>query len=188
MKRLVLAAALAVTFALPAAAQETYTVDARHTFPVFEVSHFGMSKQRGMFSKVTGKIMIDRAGKKGSADITIDMAALAVGEPKLGDHLRNEDFFDVAKHPTATFKSSNFKFDGDKLVSVAGDLTLRGITKPVTLTVEAFNCGSHPMNKKAMCGAEATTTIKRTDFGIKYAVPAVSDDVKLMIPIEAFKD
>lgn len=188
MKRIALAALLAASFALPAAAQETYTVDARHTFPLFEVSHFGMSKQRGMFSKVTGKITLDRAAKKGSADITLDMSAIAVGEPKLADHLRNEDFFDVAKFPTATFKSTDFKFDGDKLVAVNGDLTLRGITKPVSLKVEAFNCGNHPMNKKAMCGAEATATIKRTDFGIKYAVPAVSDDVKLEIPIEAFKD
>jgi polyisoprenoid-binding protein YceI len=187
MKRLALAAVVA-SFALPAAAQETYTVDARHTFPTFEVSHFGMSKQRGMFTKVTGKVTIDRAGKKGSADIAIDMASLATGDPKLADHLRNEDFFDVAKNPTATFKSSNFKFEGDKLVAVSGDLTLRGVTKPVTLTVDAFNCGNHPMNKKPMCGADATTVIKRTDFGIKYAVPAVSDDVKLSIPIEAFKD
>ncbi len=188
MKKSILIAAIAAAAALPAAAQETYTLDARHTFPVFEVSHFGMSTQRGMFNKATGKITIDRAGKKGSADITLDMASVTAGDAKLIDHLKSEDFFDVAKFPTATFKSSNFKFEGDKLVSVAGDLTLKGVTKPVTLTVTAFNCGNHPMNKKPMCGADASTTIKRTDFGIKYAVPAVSDDVKLSIPVEAFKD
>jgi len=188
MTKTTLAAALAAALALPVAAQETYSVDARHTFPVFEVSHFGMSSQRGMFNKTTGKIVIDRAGKKGSADITLDMTGITAGDAKLVDHLKAEDFFDVAKFPTATFKSSNFKFEGDKLVAVSGDLTLKGVTKPVTLTVTSFQCGNHPMNKKPMCGADASTTIKRTDFGIKYAVPAVSDDVKLSIPVEAFKD
>jgi polyisoprenoid-binding protein YceI len=186
MKRIALAAALAV--ALPVAAQETYSVDAKHTFPVFEVAHLGMSTQRGTFTKVSGKIVIDRAGKKGSADITLDMSGISTGEPKLADHLRAADFFEAEKYPTATFKSSNFRFEGDKLVAVAGDLTMKGVTKPVTLTVTAFNCGTHPMNKKAMCGADATTTIKRSDFNVKYGIPAVADDVKLSIPIEAFKD
>lgn len=188
MKTLTLVAAMAATVAFPVAAQETYSVDARHTFPAFEVNHLGMSTQRGLFNKATGMITIDRAGKKGNADITLDMSSIAVGDAKLVDHLKSEDFFDVAKFPTATFKSSNFKFEGDKLVSVAGDLTLKGVTKPVTLTVTAFNCANNPMNKKPMCGADASATIKRSDFGIKYAVPAVSDDVKLSIPIEAYKD
>ena len=186
MKRLILAASLAA--ALPVLAQETYTVDARHTFPQFEVKHFGMSTQRGLFNKTTGKITLDRAAKKGAADITIDMASIVTGDGKLSDHLRAADFFDVEKHPTGRFKSSEFKFDGEKLVSVNGELTLLGVTKPVTLVVNQFNCGTHPMNKKAMCGADASTTIKRSDFGIKYAIPAVSDDVKLSIPIEAYKD
>lgn len=185
MKRLTLAAVLAA--ALPAFAQ-TYTVDARHTFPQYEVKHFGMSTQRGMFNKTTGKITLDRAAKKGTADIAIDLNSIVTGEPKLTDHLKNEDFFNVTKNPTATFKSSDFRFQGDKLTAVAGDLTLNGVTKPVTLNVEAYNCGDHPMNKKPMCGADLTATIKRTDFGVKYAVPAVGDDVKLNIAIEAFQD
>jgi polyisoprenoid-binding protein YceI len=188
MKALTLAAALATVLALPAAAQETYSLDARHTFPTFEVNHLGFSTQRGMFTKTTGKVTIDRAARKGSADITIDMSAITKGDAKLSDHLRAEDFFDVAKFPTATFKGSDFKFEGDKLVSVGGDLTLRGVTKPVTLAVAGFTCGAHPMNKKALCGADASVTIKRSDFGIKYALPAVGDNVKLSIPIEAFKD
>lgn len=187
MKRLALAAALVA--ALPVAAQqETYIVDPDHTFPAFEVKHFGMSTQRGLFTKATGKINVDRAAKKGSADITIDMTSVSTGVAKLSDHLRAEDFFDAAKHPTATFKGNDFRFEGDKLVAVSGDLTLRGVKLPVTLKVEAFNCGNHPMNKKVMCGADVTTTIKRSDFGIKYAIPAVSDEVKLSIPVEAYKD
>ncbi len=187
MKRLALAAALAA--ALPVAAQqETYTIDSNHTFPTYEVKHFGMSTQRGMFTKASGKITVDRAAKKGTADVTIDMTQISTGAPKLTDHLRAADFFEAEKFPTATFKASDFKFEGDKLVAVNGDLTLKGVTKPVALKVEAFNCGNHPMNKKAMCGADLSTTIKRSDFGIKYAIPAVGEDVKVSIPVEAFKD
>ena len=187
MKRLITLAALAAAF--PAIAQqETYAVDPGHTVPSFEVKHLGMSTQRGFFNKVSGRITVDRAAKKGSADIAIDMATVSTSVPKLTEHLRSEDFFDTAKHPTATFKGSDFKFDGDRLVSVNGNLTLRGVTRPVTLKVEAFNCGTHPMNKKAMCGADVTTTIMRSEFGVKYGIPAVGDEVKLAIAIEAFRD
>jgi len=174
--------------AAPAAAQETYSLDARHTFPAFEVRHFGMSTQRGLFNKTTGKVTVDLAAKKGSADIAIDMASVVTGDLKLIDHLRNEDFFDVAKYPTSTFKSSGFTFEGDKLVAVSGDLTLHGVTNPVTLAVHAFNCAPHPMSKKAMCGADASVTIKRSDFGISKYIPAIGDDVKLSIPVEAYRD
>ena len=184
-----LAAALFAAIALPAAAQvETYTIDGRHTFPSFEVMHFGMSLQRGSFTKTSGKITVDRAAKTGSVDVTIDANSVATGEAKLADHLRAADFFNAAAHPNITFKGTKFNFDGDKVKSVDGDLTMLGTTKPVTLTAQHFNCGNHPMNKKAMCGAEFTTTIKRTDWGMKYAVPAVADDVLLRINVEAFKD
>ena len=130
------------------------------------------------------------------AGICERMHGLVLPDPLQGGHIvleRGEvpgadDFFGAEKFPTATFKGSDFKFDGDKLVSVGGNLTLKGVTKPVTLAVSAFNCGNHPMNKKAMCGADASVTIKRTDFGINYGVPALGDDVKLSIPVEAFKD
>ena len=184
-----LAAALAAAFALPAAAQvETYTIDPRHTFPAFEVSHFGMSMQRGRFNKTSGKITVDKAAKTGSVDVTIDAASVDTGEPKLGEHLRAADFFNAAAHPSITFKGTRFNFDGDKVKSVDGELTMLGVTRPVTLNAQHFACGNHPVNKKAMCGAEFTTTIKRTDWGMKYAVPNVADDVLLRINVEAFKD
>jgi polyisoprenoid-binding protein YceI len=184
-----LAAALFAALALPAAAAvETYTIDSRHTFPAFEVMHFGMSLQRGAFNKTTGKITVDRAAKTGSVDVTIDANSIATGEAKLAEHLRNQDFFNASVHPNITFKGNKFNFEGDKVKSVEGELTMLGVTKPVTLTAQHFNCGTHPMNKKAMCGAEFTTTIKRTDWGMKYAVPAVADDVLLRINVEAFKD
>ena len=140
------------------------------------------------FNKTTGKVTLDNAAKTGSVDVTIDAASVDTGEPKLEEHLRAADFFNVAAHPSITFKGTKLNFDGDKVKSVEGELTMLGVTKPVTLTAQHFNCGTHPMNKKAMCGAEFTTTIKRTDFGMKYAVPAVADDVLLRINVEAFKD
>jgi polyisoprenoid-binding protein YceI len=189
MKRTVVAAAVLAVFALPAsAAPEVYTIDARHTFPAFEVSHFGMSLQRGRFNKTSGKITVDREARTGSVEVTIDAASVNTGEPKLEEHLKAADFFNAATHPNITFKGTKFNFDGDKVKSVDGELTMLGVTRPVTLTAQHFNCGNHPMNKKAMCGAEFTTTIKRTEWGMKYAVPAVADDVMLRINVEAFKD
>jgi len=187
MKKLILAATLAA--ALPAlAAPETYTIDGRHTFPTFEVNHFGISTQRGMFTKVSGKITVDRAAKAGNVDVTIDTTSVVTGIQGLTDPPKAEDFFNVAKFPTATFKGDRMRFEGDRPVAVEGNLTLNGVTRPVTLAINAANCRDHPMNKKPMCGADATATIKRSDFGIKYALPAVGDDVKLSIPVEAFKD
>ena len=113
----------------------------------------------------------------------------AIGEAfaQLDTHLKAEDFFNVAKFPTLTFKSNKLKFDGDKLVGVDGDFTMLGVTKPLSLTVSNFKCGAHPFNKKAMCGAEVTGTVKRSDFGMKYGLPAIGDDIKLLIQVEAFK-
>lgn len=170
------------------AAPETYTVDSNHTFPSFEISHLGFSTQRGRFNKTTGTIVLDRAAKKASVDISIDANSISTGLEKLEAHLRAEDFFDVAKYPAITFKSTGAKFEGDKLASLSGDLTLHGVTKPVTLTVTAFYCGYNPAYKKDACGADAVTTIKRSDFGISYALPAVGDQVKLLIQVEGHKN
>ena len=102
--------------------------------------------------------------------------------------MMSPDFFNVEKFPTMYFKSSKLKFDGDKLVGADGELTLLGVTKPVSLNITGYRCGNHPMTKKAMCGADVTTSIKRSDFGMGYGLPAVGDDIKITIPVEAFKD
>lgn len=190
MNRIILAAAFAALLtALPAAAElETYTVDPDHTFPAFEINHFGYSTQRGRFDKTSGKITLDTAAKKGSADITIDTSTIDTGHKKLEEHLRSEDFFNVARFPAMTFKSSNLTFDGDKVTGAAGTLTLLGVTRPVSLKADRFICADHPMLKKKVCGAELTTTIKRSDFGMSTYVPALGDDVLLRINIEAIKD
>ena len=148
----------------------------------------GFSTQRGRFNKSAGKIVVDTAAKSGSVDLTIETASIDMGLEKWDEHMRSPDFFDAAKHPTMTFKSSKLKFDGDKIVGADGDFTLLGVTKPMSLALSGFRCGEHPMLKKTVCGLDASATIKRSDFGMKYGVPAIGDDVKLIVPVEAIKD
>ncbi|MEO8038228.1 MAG: YceI family protein [Betaproteobacteria bacterium] len=183
-----LAAALISSFLAAPAIADTYTADPNHTYPSFEISHLGFSVSRGTFDKTSGKVTLDMAAKSGSIDMTIDTASVTTGMAKRDDHLRSEEFFNVAKYPTMTYKSSKLKFNGDKLVGADGELTLLGVTKPVSLVVESFHCGAHPMNKKALCGANASASIKRSDFGMTTYVPAISDEVKIEIQIEAYKD
>jgi polyisoprenoid-binding protein YceI len=186
MKRfipLILAAALP----FGASAADNYALDSTHTFPSFEVSHLGYSIQRGRFNKSAGKVVLDTAAKSGSIEVVIDAASIDTGFDKLEAHLKGEDFFNVEKYPSITFKSDKLKFDGDALVGAEGDLTMHGVTRPVSLAVQNFKCGAHPFTKKAMCGANVSASIKRSDFDIKYGLPAVGDDVKITIQIEAYK-
>lgn len=186
MKLLAVATAIAgAVAALPSPASESFSLDATHTFPSFEVSHLGFSIQRGRFNRTSGKVTLDSAGRMGTADITIETASIDTGYGKLEEHLRGEDFFNVAKYPTITFKSSKFTFEGDKVKSVTGDLTILAVTKPVTLTAAYFNCADHPMTKKKACGGDFVTTVKRSEFGMNYGVPAVADEVTLRIQVEA---
>ena len=174
--------------ALPATAADSYTIDPGHTYPNFEINHLGFSTMHGRFGATSGKIMLDSTAKSGSMDITIDATSIDTGHAKRDTHLKSEEFFNVGKFSTLTYKASKLKFNGDKLTGADGELTLLGVTKPVSLAVTSFNCGPHPMNKKQMCGANATATIKRSDFGLSTFLPAVGDEVKISIEVEATKD
>lgn len=178
---------LAAALPISALAAETYTVDPTHTYPHFSVSHLGFSTLQGRFDKTSGKVTLDRSAKSGSVDITIDATSINTGLAKRDDHLKSPDFFNTAEFPTLNYKGS-IKFNGDTPSSVQGSLTLLGVTKPVTLTIDSFKCGANPMNKKEECGASAYTQIKRSDFGMKAFLPGVGDDIRLVFEIEAYKD
>jgi polyisoprenoid-binding protein YceI len=188
MTKKCLFALLVAAVGAPAYAADSYTVDPRHTWPQYEIMHLGFSTQRGRFNETAGKIMLDRAAKTGSVSIVIKTASLDSGFEKWDEHLKSEDFFNAAKHPEMTFNADKIVFDGDKPASIPGQFTLLGVTRPVTLTVTYFACGPHPVNKKDMCGADANATIKRSEFGMTKYLPAVGDEVRLVINVEAFKD
>ena len=169
-------------------AADSYSMDPQHTYAHFSVNHLGFSTMQGRFDKSSGKVILNRDAKSGSVDVTIEAASITTGFGKRDDHLRSPDFFNVVEFPNLTYKSSVVKFKGDTPVSVEGNLTLLGVTKPVTLTIVAFKCANHPMNKKELCGADAIAHIKRSDFGMKFGLPNIGDDIKLVFEVEAYKD
>ncbi len=186
-----LAAALLLTAAAAApalAAPETYVLDGFHTFPRFSYSHLGYSTQLSRFNKTTGKVIFDKEAKTGSVDIEIDTKSVDTGAALFNEHIQGEDFLDTAKFPTATFKSTKVIFKGDKPVKILGNLTLKGMTKAVTLTVTSFQAMPHPMQKKDAIGANAFTIVKRTDFNAGKYAPHVGDEVRIDIAIEAIKE
>ncbi len=185
-KKISVAAALLAGFAGAAlAAPVTYTVDGAHTFPRFSYTHFGYSTQLSSFSKTSGKVVFDAEAKSGSVDIEIDMTSVNTGSTDFNGHIQGEDFLDTAKFPKATFKSTKVVFEGDKPKSIEGQLTIKGVTKPVTLSVTGFEAKPHPMAKKPALGANAFTHIKRSEFNAAKYVPYVADDVRIDISIEA---
>ncbi|MBI3902171.1 MAG: polyisoprenoid-binding protein [Nitrosomonadales bacterium] len=187
MKRNAIAILIAASLPLAAHA-DSYTIDPPHTFANFSISHMGFSTMHGRFDKSSGKVTLDRAAKTGSVDIAIETASVSTGFAKRDDHLKSPDFFNAAEFPTITYKSSAVKFKGDNPASVEGNLTMAGVTKPVTLTIDAIKCDTNPMNKKYECGVDASAQIKRSDFGVKYGLPGVGDDIKLVFEVEAYKD
>lgn len=167
------------------AGAENYTVDSDHTRPTFEISHFGFSTFRGRFDRTTGKISYDPAAATGSADVRVEVGSVSTGVPAIDEHLKKPEFFDAAKFPAITFKSTQFVFDGERLASVDGNLTIRDVTRPVSLKVGAVNCRPHPFRKHPVCGADAQLTLKRSDFGVNAYLPTIGDEVKLLIAVEA---
>ena len=203
MPRLLLAVLACVLPMSAFAATETYVIDPVHSFPNFSVNHLGMATLYGRFDRMSGRIILDRAAKTGSLEAKIETASVNTGDarhepgsfaaktygPRSRDeHLRAADFFNSAEFPEMAYKSTKFNFNGDAIESIEGALTLLGVTKPVKLTVTSFRCAPHPFTKKPMCGADAAATIKRSDFGMKAFVPAVSDEVRIVLGVEAYAE
>jgi polyisoprenoid-binding protein YceI len=187
-------ALLAVPLAA-AAAPDTYTLDPFHTFPNFAVEHLGIATIYGRFDRTSGKFTIDRAARTGAVDLAVETVSLTTGDADKGtrvrsrdDHLRSAEFFNVTEHPRMTYKSAQVGFSGDNPTTVEGELTLIGVTRPLTLTIDKFNCNQAAAPARQRCGGNASGKFKRSDFGMKTGLPAVGDEITLTITFEGLKD
>ena len=186
-----------VALALPAgvfATTETYVLDPAHTIAKFSVRVLGLSTVEGRFDQASGSIVLDRAAAEGAVEVTIATATVSTGDSLHAEvarwrdeRLRSQDLFAVTEYPRMVFKSSRFQFAGDKVRSIDGTLTLRGVTRPVTLVATRFFCGTDPTSRKDVCEGDLEASIRRSDFGMPYAVPVISDEVRLYIAVEAHK-
>lgn len=189
MKKTIAASILALACGGAMAAPVTYNLDPNHTYPSFEADHMGgLSIWRGKFTKTTGTVVLDREAKTGTVDVKVDVGSVDFGHAKMDEHAKGKDIFDVAQFPVATYKGKISKFDGDTPTEVQGELTLHGVTKPVTLSINQFLCKPHPVLKREVCGADASATINRKDFGVSYGEAyGFKQEVKLLIQVEGVK-
>jgi polyisoprenoid-binding protein YceI len=181
--RFIMAALIATAAGSAFATSETYVIDPMHSYPSFEFSHMGISVWRGKFDKTSGKIVIDRAAKTGSVEIAVDPASIDFGLAAMDDKARSEDFFNVAKYQTATYKGT-LKFDGDVPKSIVGEITLLGVTKPLTLTINSTKCIPHPMTGKEVCGADAQGEVNWSQFGMKWSKFGEGEAGRLLLRIQ----
>ena len=181
--------ALSAVLAAPVFAADSYTIDPAHSIPAFEFSHLGLTTQSGRFDKAKGVVVLDRGARKGSVNYEIETASLNMGFGTQTDNSPGYHLFEVEKYPKITFKSDKLIFDHDNdVIAAEGRFTMLGVTRPLRVTVERFKCSLNPMNKKMMCTGNITTSIKRSDFGMVRFIPAISDEVKISVPVEAYKD
>jgi polyisoprenoid-binding protein YceI len=189
-KHLIIAAgALAASLSFSAFADvATYQFDSSHTYPSFEADHVGgLSVWRGKFDKSQGTVTLDRASRTGTVEVTTDIVSVHTGSTKLDQELQSDRFFDASKFPEASYKGT-IRFKGDKPVSVIGNLTMHGVTKPLTLNIDSFKCMPHPMLKREVCGVDAVGEFDRGDFGVDFGKTyGFSMKTKLLISAEALK-
>ena len=184
-----LALILAFVSASALGAPTAYNIDPDHTHPSFEVDHFGgLSTWRGTFKKTSGTVELDAVAKSGTVDVLIDTASIDLAHDKLNEHVSSPEMLDVAKFPTAEYKGKFVTFADGAPKTINGTLTLHGVTKPVTLTINSFKCMENPMIKKHVCGADASGSFNRADFGVNYAQQyGFNQNVLLRIQVEAIK-
>jgi polyisoprenoid-binding protein YceI len=189
MKYALPVAMLALVTGAAIAAPVTYNVDPAHTYPSFEADHMGgLSVWRGKFDKSSGTIVLDKEKSSGTVEITVDASSIDFGHPKLNEHAKSAEIFDVEKFPTATYKGTLAKFKDGAPTEVQGQFTLHGVTKPLTLKINQFKCMISPMSKKEVCGADASGTFNRSDFGVSFGDKfGFKQEVKLLIQVEAIR-
>lgn len=184
LTRALLGVAATVAAAAALAAPTTYELDPAHTYPSFEADHMGgLSTWRGKFNSSSGTVVLDRDAGSGTLEVSIDTASIDFGHAKMNEHAMSGDMFDVAKFPIATYAGKFAKFVDGAPTEVQGELTLKGVTKPVVLRIERFQCKPHPMLKKEACGADATATFDRADFGVDYG-QAYGFDMQTLLRIQ----
>ncbi len=186
MNRIALASVAVLISGVAFAAPVTYILDPSHTYPSFEADHMGgLSTWRGKFTTNSGKVVYDKDAKSGTIEVTVDMNSIDFGMTKMNDHAKGPDIFDAAKYPTATYSGKFSKFGAAGPTEAQGTLTMHGVTKPVTLTINSFLCKPSPMTKKEVCGADASATFNRSDFGVSYGDKfGFKQEVKLQIQVE----
>lgn len=168
------------------AAASTYIIDSSHTYPSFEADHGGLSLWRGKFNKTEGSITLDKAQKTGTVDLTIDPKSMDFGFNKMNEEATGSKMLDADKYPTIRYVGKSMRFEGGQPVEVQGELTMKGVTKPVNLTIKQFKCEQHRFVKREVCGADAEAVINRADFGVDYALNYGFDPkVKILISVEA---
>ena len=169
MKRIVLAPLAAFVCAAAVAAPVTYVLDPKHTYPSFAADHMGgLSVWRGKFTETSGKVVYDKAAKAGTIDVSVNMSSVDFGNQKLNEHAQSPELFDIAKYPTATYSGKFTKFDASGPTQAEGTFTLHGVSKPLTLKINSFMCKPNPMTKKEVCGADASASFDRSDYGLKF--------------------
>jgi polyisoprenoid-binding protein YceI len=189
MNRPLIALAFGIASAAAGAAPSHYSVDPDHTHPSFEVDHFGgLSVWRGTFKSTSGKVVFDPAAQNGSVAITVDTSSIDLANDKLNQHASGPEMLDAAKFPTAIYQGTLGGFQNGVPTLATGTLTLHGVTKPMSLKINSFRCIQHPMIKKEVCGADATGTFNRADFGVNYGQQyGFKQEVLMRIQVEAIK-
>lgn len=157
---------LLLSAAVAAAAPRTYELEPAHTFPSFEADHMGMSLWRGKFNRTTGSVVLDREAGTGSVEVQVELDSIDFGQDQLNAWARGEDFFDTAKHPKATYRGELKGFRDGKPTEAVGEFTLHGVTRPLTLRINTFNCRPHPVSRRDWCGADIAGSFDREEFGL----------------------
>lgn len=175
--------------AMHAPAADTYTLDPTHTFPSFEVRHHGVSWMRGKFNKSRGSVVLDPEGGASRIEAVIDMTSVDTGLDDLNRMLQGGIFLDAARFPEARFVATDLSWQDGKPVAARGGLTLRGITRPVTLEIRDYACASHFLSRRPLCGADAHVVLNRRDFGITFGgANLIGDEVRLAIAVEGYRE
>jgi polyisoprenoid-binding protein YceI len=170
------------------AAEERFAINPANTVPSFEVGHMGFATQRGHFDRTRGMVVMDPQKRIGTVDISIDANSINTGIRQLDDVLREMDFLNVGRHPALSFRSTQMKFNGDRLVAVDGVFSMLGVSRPISLKVTHYQCGIDPASAKYLCEVDAEASFKRSDYGMSKLIPMVSDEVKLRIKVNAARD